>query len=130
MKKPMPVPSQTYELCQYRELWKNEGVCRLYLASKLPVHLDIAIGTIEGLLEEGKQDRDDDDGLESLSEDDEEDGDRKDVDSHDDGDILRIKESRRGESPAQMGEGGTTRRKATRCGNGLHLILFGVCVGA
>ena len=56
-----------------------------YLASKLLVHLDIAIGAVESLLEESKQDRDDDDSLESLSEDDEEDGNRKDVDSHDDG---------------------------------------------
>lgn len=66
-----------------------------YLASKLLVHLDIAIGTVEGLLEESKQDRDDDDCLESLSEDDEEDRNRKDVDGHDDGFFfLRTTESR------------------------------------
>lgn len=101
-----------------------------YLASKLLVHLDIAIGAVESLLEESKQDRDDDDGLESLSEDDEEDGNRKDVDGHDDGffsEDYRVK--MRGESSS---EGRRVRKddkkRATRCGNGLHRVLFG-CEG-
>lgn len=53
------------------------------LAPQVLVHLDVAIGTIKGLLEESKQDRDDDDRLEGLSKDNEKDGNRKDIDSHD-----------------------------------------------
>lgn len=54
-----------------------------HLASQALIHLDVAVGTMEGLLEEGKQDRDDDNRLKGLSKDNEEDGNRKDIDSHD-----------------------------------------------
>lgn len=56
-----------------------------YLAPQTVVSLDVAIGAIEGLLQEGEQDGDNNDGLNGLSEDDQEDGHRKDIDSHGEG---------------------------------------------
>lgn len=54
-----------------------------YLTSETLVYFDVTIGTVKGLLEKGEKDGDDDDCLETLSEDDEEDGNREYVDSHD-----------------------------------------------
>lgn len=53
-----------------------------HLADEFFVDDDIAFGPVEGLLEEGEEDGDDDCGLEGLAEDDEEDGDGEDVDGH------------------------------------------------
>lgn len=60
----------------------GSGRSEAHLSSHVLVDLDIAIGTVEGLLKEGKQDGNNDDSLERLSQDDEEDGNRKYIDSH------------------------------------------------
>lgn len=54
----------------------------IHLTSQLFVHLDVTIGTVKGLLEESKQDRNDDDCLKRLSKDNKEDRNRKDVYGH------------------------------------------------
>ena len=53
-----------------------------YLTDEFLVDGLVAVGAVEGLLEEGEQDRDDDDGLKALTKDDEEDRDGEDVGSH------------------------------------------------
>ena len=81
MKKPIPVPSQTCHSSQHP--WQvGEISLLIYLTSQLFVHFDVTIGTVKGLLEESKQDRNDDDCLKSLSKDNKEDGNRKDVYGH------------------------------------------------
>lgn len=53
-----------------------------HLLHELLVRCPIMVWATEGLFEEGEEDRDDDCSLERLSEDNEEDGHGKDVDSH------------------------------------------------
>lgn len=60
-------------------LRRGEGA---YLAAELLVDLDISLRAVEGLLEPCEEHGDDDDGLEGLTEDDEEDRDGKDLGSH------------------------------------------------
>lgn len=55
---------------------------RTHLAPELLVNLDISLRAIEGLLEPCEKHRDDDDCLESLTEDDEEDRDGEDLRRH------------------------------------------------
>lgn len=75
IKKPMPVPSQTWIpvvsnqqlLLPYsREEWLS------YLPDELLVDFGVTLRAIESLLEECEQDRNDDDCLESLAEDNQE----------------------------------------------------------
>lgn len=54
----------------------------VYLSYEFLVHGGVAVGAVEGLLEEGEEDGDDDCGLDGLAEDDEEDGDGEDVGRH------------------------------------------------
>lgn len=53
-----------------------------YLFDELLVHRDISIGTVECLLQESKEYRDNDNSLQGLSKDDEEDWNGENVDSH------------------------------------------------
>ena len=77
------MPNQTWGVVQqcFRGHWKR-GV---YLSDEFLVDSLVAVGAVEGLLEKGQQDRDDDDSLQRLSEDDEEDGHGEDLDRHDGG---------------------------------------------
>lgn len=72
--KPVAVPSQTCQLAERSSEWRGAYLCAQGL-----VEVCIALGAIEGLLEECEKDRDDDGRLEGLSEDDDVDGDRKEV---------------------------------------------------
>jgi len=55
----------------------------LYLFDQLLIHSNISMRTIQRLLQEGKQDRDNDHSFQGLTEDDEEDGNGEYVDRHD-----------------------------------------------
>lgn len=54
----------------------------VYLSDEFLVDGDVAVGAVEGLLEEGEEDGDDDCCLDGLAEYDEEDGDGEDVGCH------------------------------------------------
>jgi hypothetical protein len=62
-----------------------------YLFNEFLVSSNISARAIEGLLQEGEQDSDNDTSLDGFSEDDEEDGNGKDIDSHD-GDCSQCSE--------------------------------------
>ena len=67
------------------------------------VHLDILARATEGLLEEGEEDRDDDDSLEGLSKDDEKDWDGENIYGHSACSFL----ARTGFGPGLQRPGGT-----------------------
>lgn len=84
----MPVPSQTCERSVSvtglrTHLKPSVAISRaIYLASEFLVDLYISLRAVECLLEESKQNRDNDDSLEGLSKDDEEDWHSKNLRRH------------------------------------------------
>lgn len=61
--------------------WMCRNKCS-YLPNKFLIHGNIALGPVQGLLQESEQDGDDDGCFEGLAEDDEEYGDGEDVGRH------------------------------------------------